>query len=1075
MKTDLKIDLKAKLKPLAYSLLLAGAGIGLSACGGGGGSSSGSSGTPSDSTDTQTNTINGFVMDPAVESAVVKICQLNMPSECLSEKTVTNALGAFSFTLSEEIDLSQYAIYSTGGSDASTGEDLTGVQFSAPAQLTNDSNGAVYVTPLSTLVTNKVNNGIDLANAVSQIATELGLSESDLTQATDSNADLLKKSVLLTLIGKQLDDGLEELTLNENDDLTGIVTVIENSGLSSEEQAKLLSLYEALNAASSLQSAINVFVVKNTLLTTDLFENQDLSDETVADNAGKITDAVLGYLSGQNVTEVNRSQVTLLLALMGDLDVADAELELPDLNDELTNIQLAEVEDENLLNARTPLGEALDGTSDAKREYYYRSTASHLAQSSSIIGGVTDVDTMESVYTNLAQGYLTNDNPELALKFANRKVFKPESEYKVLLKIAKYYIDKDLDAETAEAMLDKSVTLHQSYMQAKGYESVKSSDIQDLRSIFQAYSNLGLATKASSITEYMNEMIQGFGTNSNPYAQYVTGLLSAAGIYVDNNETEQARNTLKDAYDIVLVMPANQQSKYPDTSSKWYYMVKIFNMIGIAQSYYWDLGTESDKAKALEIIDKILEIRADDGIADNTGSNDTAYKTDAYMDDVIAMLADSGLSQEDAQSIIDDMPRKDTYAARVWTSYALNTPGMTTEDIIALITEKLMPGSKTTEYRDAFKYLTYNGISRTTPFLAMSLINSGELTEAKKAIDAAKAILEEAISNQVESSDTYRSKYYVQWGYAKLADLYHLVNEPNLSEQMMDNAIAIAINSEDAPENSGITNLADRAYAQIYITDYYLSMGMLDAALQYADYTRTTANNITEPGDRRSRLATLAAIMNDEGDATMQAVTPILDDIYEIVSGSEMIDTDSEQEDYVAKAAAIFGSKPASSSLAYSDGLLGAYKLNNNPDGVIKSVEALIEISDKIADKSDKFIAARGAVWGYGTIGYTDQAVQVAKSRIQQADSNSEEETEENKSDYLLSLKILSYALFQLDAFPTCSVATVDYDLDGKPDFYDLGATQEQIDACGLTLDDDVDNDGILDINDLTPFYSDNT
>ena len=53
-------------------------------------------------------------------------------------------------------------------------------------------------------------------------------------------------------------------------------------------------------------------------------------------------------------------------------------------------------------------------------------------------------------------------------------------------------------------------------------------------------------------------------------------------------------------------------------------------------------------------------------------------------------------------------------------------------------------------------------------------------------------------------------------------------------------------------------------------------------------------------------------------------------------------------------------------------------------------------------------------------------------------------------------------------------IAFVDTDRDGKPDFFLPSATSEQIAASGLTLDDDIDGDGIKDDTDLLPYVANN-
>ena len=59
----------------------------------------------------------------------------------------------------------------------------------------------------------------------------------------------------------------------------------------------------------------------------------------------------------------------------------------------------------------------------------------------------------------------------------------------------------------------------------------------------------------------------------------------------------------------------------------------------------------------------------------------------------------------------------------------------------------------------------------------------------------------------------------------------------------------------------------------------------------------------------------------------------------------------------------------------------------------------------------------------------------------------------------------------EYDAFPEDPAASRDGDYDGMPDDWNPNATQEQIDASTLIVDDDDDNDGIPDIDDPDPTY----
>ena len=56
-----------------------------------------------------------------------------------------------------------------------------------------------------------------------------------------------------------------------------------------------------------------------------------------------------------------------------------------------------------------------------------------------------------------------------------------------------------------------------------------------------------------------------------------------------------------------------------------------------------------------------------------------------------------------------------------------------------------------------------------------------------------------------------------------------------------------------------------------------------------------------------------------------------------------------------------------------------------------------------------------------------------------------------------------------LDAFPDVPAASIDTDGDGMPDDWNPSATDEQIAASTLIVDDDDDGDGTLDVDDYFP------
>lgn len=77
------------------------------------------------------------------------------------------------------------------------------------------------------------------------------------------------------------------------------------------------------------------------------------------------------------------------------------------------------------------------------------------------------------------------------------------------------------------------------------------------------------------------------------------------------------------------------------------------------------------------------------------------------------------------------------------------------------------------------------------------------------------------------------------------------------------------------------------------------------------------------------------------------------------------------------------------------------------------------------------------------------------------------------RGDFIKGMEDFIGAMLNVDDFDKIDVASRDLDKDGKPDFFHLSATAEEIAASGLVLDDDTDGDGVADVLDATPFYAD--
>ncbi|MCV6608617.1 MAG: hypothetical protein OIF32_10420, partial [Campylobacterales bacterium] len=122
---------------------------------------------------------------------------------------------------------------------------------------------------------------------------------------------------------------------------------------------------------------------------------------------------------------------------------------------------------------------------------------------------------------------------------------------------------------------------------------------------------------------------------------------------------------------------------------------------------------------------------------------------------------------------------------------------------------------------------------------------------------------------------------------------------------------------------------------------------------------------------------------------------------------------------------------------------------------LIDSVKTKVDTLDSSLDINPILVKIARA---YGAINKKEKAIELVKKITTIKERNQGK------------LKIAEFVA-NYDSFPDTDVASIDTDQDGKPDFFNKFATKEEIDKSKLTLDDDIDGDGILDTEDKLPFY----
>jgi hypothetical protein len=145
------------------------------------------------------------------------------------------------------------------------------------------------------------------------------------------------------------------------------------------------------------------------------------------------------------------------------------------------------------------------------------------------------------------------------------------------------------------------------------------------------------------------------------------------------------------------------------------------------------------------------------------------------------------------------------------------------------------------------------------------------------------------------------------------------------------------------------------------------------------------------------------------------------------------------------------------------DYLLGAALYLENAgfhDAALLALTAAKAGSDQMVVAATRLAKYLSVIASYASVHEYEQALALALS-LQYT-------TERNKA-----LQALANAYIDRDDFPASTLASIDSDGDGQPDFFHPLAGSAEIAASGLLLDGDSDGDGILDIYDIRPLFAD--
>lgn len=1023
-----------------------------------------------------TAALSGFVEDGPVSGArvflrmqgtdeIARLCGSSGTGRC---ETISDSDGFFRLSLHPGANLAGLTAVATGGFDTHTGVDFSRLEMRAPLVLFSDPQEPIAITPVTTLAALILEQNMDIEQATRRIRTLLAMDDRvEITQRPGLNEALGKRTLLITALADKLTqhavsspfayilnrldeeplfnnlaawhepalDQISALTSGDRQDLGRLAAALDlqaptNWGRIYQHLALLEALHDNLVLMLDDESTLD-------LLDPRVLANLDTLGRHILEAAGSQT-IQLGNLAPQRISryvlfayrlaepETFLAEPEAFAALL-QRDSASGTLRLSE-DPEITRLAQSRVR----YNRVVPLLKDEFLTSNARRvDYFYNSDASPFYQAEELLVGLNDAEVNDAVMILMVEGMARNGLAEEARLLAENQVFQSESKGKAFRKLAQGLIQFERRNEAIVA-LQQAELYFLRVIEAKGLPSINLQDIRNLWGLAADYRKAGDFSAALGVMNYLESALPYYNTVTS-IGRLVVEARNLADDYIAAQERDSALSMVDYMLYLARLTPPNL------TSGRLHYRARVFYLTETARRYA-DLGL-SDETYA--VYEEIQALRADDGL-----ENLTADETWFYVRQLVEILYTAGFAEE-AVALAFTIPA--TYVNLSGTTVSGETQRIAAFKVVAthIALSRSLDEAQSfiAEYipavRDQIEAWTYFAGNKTNPYIAQQAINKNALAIARLALGKAR----ELVAQLDETTDLNRYRYLIQWGYAKLADLAWWAADPDLAQELLEEAYQIAVSLSDITYQ--IPGLVD-------IARVYYTLGDTDMA------ETTLADGLAAVAARSPQLDVQDRIgLQDKLLAVYRHfVEPHLHEF--IASAREIYDP---QRSYTGTQHDDLARLEAESLIKAADYLSHFAGLD---ESMLAQARALLLEAQATADRI--FVPATRLQVYINDRSRPHLIGAYARAR-DFATARELAYALPYRSERHLALHTLAETYCKWDDLPQTAFASIDSDGDGRPDFFHPWAGEE--DLQDLELDPDSDGDGIPDHLDARPLYRD--
>jgi tetratricopeptide (TPR) repeat protein len=311
-----------------------------------------------------------------------------------------------------------------------------------------------------------------------------------------------------------------------------------------------------------------------------------------------------------------------------------------------------------------------------------------------------------------------------------------------------------------------------------------------------------------------------------------------------------------------------------------------------------------------------------------------------------------------------------------------------------------------------------------------------EIIEAAAAYYITDGTADDELENLITYSTYALDNRYSEYGYLRVAQIYTAIDKQDKAKDVLDKALAFADGTSESFERA-------KAYAAIG-HQYELAGYPAEAETAFNKAITLDVSTIASDVNKANHYIGLAYDATTHQVANKESVVAGL-----LTSAASYADAvGSDDNTYKNEINAFIN-------------IAKMYALILADAEIIESLEKAETAAGSILAPDTKVAQYTNIISTYAGLGFVDKAFSKATDTaiLEQIDSQN------------AAIRKIAETVAAIDDFPESSIAFSDIDKDGKPDFFVPWASETQINASGLALDDDIDGDGIVDTADLTPFF----